>query len=269
MWTPPGRHLILKPTAILLLFYSTCFCSVLRSTLHLKVLVGNRISSATSLHSSLISESEVARKLKMFKAERDQKRNEMLASNLAAEKAEMAYREYRAQHYRIEGPSLTSGTYDYGFNTHSNDALLVSKNGDLGGSVPSGIITLAINNFKRELGKYLRQWLSLISTFYDPLNFKPAYLSTIPLGNILDTVKSGGKDEDNDLARNKLKLLKLDNEAIWEREKNREKIEAPWVIEAPYLILCYFLDVLFDEQPMARYDPPFLPAISAVVANME
>lgn len=266
MWIPTGRHLILKPTAILLLFYSTCFSSVLRSTLHSKVLVGNRISSTTSLHSSLISESEVARKLKMFKAERDQKRNEMLASNLAAEKAEMAYREYRAQHYRIEGPSLTSGTYDYGFNTHSNDALLVSKNGGLGGSVPSGIITLAINNFKRELGENLRQWLSFISTF---LNFKPAYLSTISLGNIFDTIKSGGKDEDNDLARSKLKLLKLDNQAIWDREKNREKIEAPWVIEAPYLILCYFLDVLFDDQPMARYEPLFLPAISPVFVNIE
>ena len=89
----------------------------------------------------------------MFKAERDQKRSEMLASNLAAEKAEMAYREYRAQHYRIEGPSLTSGTYDYGFNTHTNDVLLVSKNSGIGGSVPSGIIKLALNNFKRELGE--------------------------------------------------------------------------------------------------------------------
>ena len=100
------------------------------------------------------------------------------------------------------------------------------------------------------------------------LNFKPTHLSTISPGNILQTIKSGGKDEDDDLARNKLKLLKLDNEAIWEREKHREKIEAPWVIEAPYLILCYFLDVLFDEQPIARYDPLSSPAISSEFATM-
>ena len=150
--TSKGSCLLLKSASFLLLFYSTCFCAVQRPTLHAKTLGANRIST-TSILSSLISETEVARKLKMFKAERDQKRSEMLASNLAAEKAEMAYREYRAQHYRIEGPSLTSGTYDYGFNTHSNDALLVSKNSGIGGSVPSGIITLALNNFKRELGK--------------------------------------------------------------------------------------------------------------------
>ena len=88
--------------------------------------------------------------------------------------------------------------------------------------------------------------------YFNHLDTNFTYLLTICLGNIVDTIKSGGKDEDNDLARNKLKLLKLDNEAIWAREKNREKVEAPWVIEAPYLVLCYFLDVLFDEQPMAR-----------------
>ena len=71
-------------------------------------------------------------------------------------------------------------------------------------------------------------------------------------GNIFDTIKSGGKDEDNDLARNKLKLLRLDNDAIWAREENRAKIKAPWVIKVPYVILCYFLDVLFGEYPMAR-----------------
>ena len=160
--TPRGSCLLLKSASFLLLFYSTCFCAGQRPTLHAKTLGANRILT-TSIHSSLISETEVARKLK---AERDQKRSEMLASNLAAEKAEMAYREYRAQHYRIEGPSLTSGTYDYGFNTHSNDALLVSKNSGIGGSVPSGIITLALNNFKRELGKLITQ-KPIVSVYYD------------------------------------------------------------------------------------------------------
>ena len=59
-------------------------------------------------------------------------------------------------------------------------------------------------------------------------------------------------DNDEDLARNKLKLLKLDNDAIWAREREREEVEAPWIIKAPYYVLCYALDVLFDDQPMAR-----------------
>lgn len=47
-------------------------------------------------------------------------------------------------------------------------------------------------------------------------------------------------------------MLQLSNDAIWARERNREEVKAPWVIKAPYYVLCYFLDVLFDKQPMAR-----------------
>lgn len=103
-------------------------------------------------YSSSISEAEIASKLQTLKSDRDIKRNELLASTLAAQKAEIEYRDFRSLHYHIEGSPLTTGTYDYGFNTQSNDVLLLNKNSGLGGSVPFGIITLAITNFKREFG---------------------------------------------------------------------------------------------------------------------
>jgi hypothetical protein len=88
--------------------------------------------------------------------------------------------------------------------------------------------------------------------FYTKESFSPELLHTPP-GNIIDAIQSKGDEEETDLARSKLKLLRLDNDAIWAREKNREEVKAPWVIKAPYYVLCYFLDVLFDKQPIARF----------------
>jgi len=45
-----------------------------------------------------------------------------------------------------------------------------------------------------------------------------------------------------------LKKLTLNTKAIWEKEG---EIDAPWIIKAPYLVLCYFLDVVFE----GRYIP--------------
>lgn len=53
--------------------------------------------------------------------------------------------------------------------------------------------------------------------------------------------------------RAKIKQLKLSNDAIWAREKQRPPIKAPWVIKAPYLVLCLLLDKLFESNPMSRF----------------
>eukprot|EP00569_Conticribra_weissflogii_P004956 CAMPEP_0171332290 /NCGR_PEP_ID=MMETSP0878-20121228/3255_1 /TAXON_ID=67004 /ORGANISM="Thalassiosira weissflogii, Strain CCMP1336" /LENGTH=640 /DNA_ID=CAMNT_0011832989 /DNA_START=300 /DNA_END=2222 /DNA_ORIENTATION=- len=44
----------------------------------------------------------------------------------------------------------------------------------------------------------------------------------------------------------KLEELTLNSEAIWERERSRGEIVAPWIIKIPYFVLCYFLDVVFE-----------------------
>jgi ubiquinol oxidase len=47
--------------------------------------------------------------------------------------------------------------------------------------------------------------------------------------------------------RTKLEGLTLNSTGIWEREYADGPLEAPWVIKAPYLMICWFLDVLFEN----------------------
>ena len=35
--------------------------------------------------------------------------------------------------------------------------------------------------------------------------------------------------------------------------RSRQEIRAPWIIKAPYLLLCLFLDLLFDGKPIERF----------------
>ena len=112
----------------------------------------HRISSSP-YRSTVRSESaEISKKLSSLRKERDTRRDQKSKADLAAQKAEIEYRNFRAANGHIEGSSFIPGTYDYGFNTQSNDILLVSKNSGLGGSTPAGIVQLATTNFKRELG---------------------------------------------------------------------------------------------------------------------
>ena len=54
--------------------------------------------------------------------------------------------------------------------------------------------------------------------------------------------------------RRKLLSLELSNDAIWAREHAREEIPAPWIIKAPYLVLCVGLDTLYgEERPIQRF----------------
>ena len=51
-----------------------------------------------------------------------------------------------------------------------------------------------------------------------------------------------------------LSTLTLDSEAIWEREHARGPITAPWIIKAPYYVLCFLLDVVFEgRNPFQRF----------------
>lgn len=51
--------------------------------------------------------------------------------------------------------------------------------------------------------------------------------------------------------------LILSNDAVWERERQRQAsgdhVKAPWYIQGPYLVLCWVLDVIFDKRPIQRF----------------
>jgi len=74
----------------------------------------------------------------------------------------------------------------------------------------------------------------------------------------LNAMKGEYKDEDDieltpqqKYMRKQLKSLTLNSTAIWERERSRGPLVAPLVIKIPYLVLCYLLDVVFED----RYVP--------------
>lgn len=48
--------------------------------------------------------------------------------------------------------------------------------------------------------------------------------------------------------------LTLDSSAIWDRERARGEVVAPWIIKIPYFGLCYLLDVVFEgRNPFSRF----------------
>jgi hypothetical protein len=93
--------------------------------------------------------------LRKLKEEKEQKRKEMLDANVAAEQADMIYRDFRDNNKltNLDSPTRTSGTYNYGFTAQSNDVFSEDKKNGLGGSIPGGALQLAFTNFNRELGK--------------------------------------------------------------------------------------------------------------------
>lgn len=59
--------------------------------------------------------------------------------------------------------------------------------------------------------------------------------------------------------RNLLNQLELSNEAVLVREHAREaaygKVQAPWFIRLPFAMLCWTLDVVFNNRPIQRCAP--------------
>jgi hypothetical protein len=117
--------------------------------------------------------------------------------------------------------SIYAGT-DYGFISRSEGCDFENVNdNDIfeGYGPPSNIFSLGRQQFVRNLNA-----------------MKGEYKNE---GNVLLTAKQKKLQED-------LKQLTLNSTAIWEREEARGEIVAPWVIKAPYYVLCYFLDVVFE-----------------------
>ncbi|KAL3680339.1 hypothetical protein R1sor_023295 [Riccia sorocarpa] len=144
-----------------------------------------------------------------------------------------------------------------------------------GPTVPGNVLKLALENFGREwralrrkvlfseltpirstgtdagptqlIGAYAGRGLLLFLrgldkflTFYDGLQE-------------IQPLKKNEANAEQDDMREKLKQLKLDSEKVWERERSREQVEAPWWIFLPYYLLCGMLDIIFDNRPIQRF----------------
>lgn len=57
--------------------------------------------------------------------------------------------------------------------------------------------------------------------------------------------------------REKLKMLRLENEPVWDRERLRQAApghpKAPFIINLAYNTLCIVLDFLYNKRPIQRF----------------
>eukprot|EP00243_Klebsormidium_subtile_P004787 TRINITY_DN18943_c0_g1_i1.p1 TRINITY_DN18943_c0_g1~~TRINITY_DN18943_c0_g1_i1.p1 ORF type:complete len:531 (-),score=170.70 TRINITY_DN18943_c0_g1_i1:460-2052(-) len=164
---------------------------------------------------------------------------------------------------KIRGQEVLA--FDYGF-----QATFLAT----GTSVPGNVIDLALTNFAREW-KALRRnvrFTQLSNPEEDDIDRGPVALALAYTGRflldqakILDriltktglyaklTVEGPAGNAEMDELRKKLSQLKLSNDKVWERERSRPAVEAPWYILGPYYFLCLMLDVIFNGRPIQRF----------------
>ena len=220
----PNKYLLISINFIsLLLSYSVCLHSkyfLKRTCLNQRV-IGRRIHS-TQLDGEVYineTEEELRKVIKALKNEKEKKKFELMATEVAIQQAQNELTNIITNKYEINTNKSRLGN-DYGFISRSSGS--VANFGNV--TVPPSALYLAGDNFKRELN-YLIQSFNV------------------------DANSNGLTDE----SKLKLSKLVLSNDAVWQREKLRPEIKAPWIIKGPYYILCFLLDALFDGQPISRF----------------
>lgn len=174
---------------------------------------------------------------------------------------------------------------DYGFSTSSDDSYTSPKKIVFdygfqakflrkGPSVPGSLFKLAFENFGREWTALRRSYLfgelekidinkveggplGIVSVFLGRgvvLSFR-GFDKLLQLYDGLPELKPEKQvvEEEVDELQKTLRKLTLSNDAVWEREKSRPPVEAPWWILGPYYILCLMLDVIFENRPIQRF----------------
>ena len=69
-----------------------------------------------------------------------------------------------------------------------------------------------------------------------------------------DSKEESTLTEQQQYLQSQLQELTLDTKKIWERERSRGPMVAPYVIKVPYYALCIFLDVVFEgKNPFGRF----------------
>lgn len=207
----------------------------------------------------------MADKVECLKRDRQRRQIQLLAADIAIDKATAELRALEAG-CQSDIP-LSKGTYDYGFVSKSVGSA-ISGNSTFGsGSVPPGAVVLALDNFRREFINLIdsfnyprrkeierQERQRRLQGYYEQQNQK----RSSPQGSSSSSSSSGSSSSSQpdvafDEARAKLDLLTLSNDAVWARERARPQVQAPWVIKAPYYALCWMLDILFDGEPIQRF----------------
>lgn len=105
-----------------------------------------------------------------------------------------------------------------------------------GANLPSSALDLAVKNFQRELQELVKALKGEASESFAPEAECAAQAREV---------------------RSKLDALVLSNDAVWQREREREasggKVDSPLLLLGPYYFLCWCLDAFFEDRPLARF----------------
>jgi ubiquinol oxidase len=151
--------------------------------------------------------------------------------------------------------------YNYGFHA---DFLRT------GPSVPHNAFKLAFENFGREYLALRRNLLfeevGEIPKDASPTRKAASYIGRfalfflrgvdklLTLYDALPEVKpADALAEEGEELRKKLQELTLSNEGVYEREHSHPPVPAPGWIMVPYYVLCFMLDVIFNNRPIQRF----------------
>lgn len=125
--------------------------------------------------------------------------------------------------------------FDYGYTSRSSGSSRPAKESIRTSSVPANAFVLAGDNFRRELTYLLK------GSQED---------TAIVKGNDLSSTDYWERQR----VRKLVGQLTLSNDNIWSRENQRPPVQAPWIIKAPYYLLCLLLDNLFSsDRPIERF----------------
>ena len=161
----------------------------------------------------------------------------------------------------LEGePSSRAESFDPNFGYLSRSAgNYVDTEAALDGvsGVPSGFVDIASRNFLRELPEAtdalkvaLRPLLGHEESGAERIG---RLRKQLRLGTMSMDVSKRAPICAAASYRSALRRLSLSNTAIWAREKHRRSVDAPWLLLAPYYLLCFALDTFFDGRPIARF----------------
>mmetsp|Transcript_43051 Transcript_43051/g.52220 ORF Transcript_43051/g.52220 Transcript_43051/m.52220 type:complete len:542 (+) Transcript_43051:242-1867(+) len=154
---------------------------------------------------------------------------------------EATYREAVKAKLNLQGTFIAEESVDYGY---TRQAAGEYRDVDETGA-PRNMFIMGKANFEREFEAFKKACLRATGQLQD--------LEEEEMEETCEIDWDGEEAEACKGRRRKLRQLTLDDDAIWDRERARPEIIAPWVIKAPYFVLCYALDMLFANRPIQRF----------------
>lgn len=163
-------------------------------------------------------------------------------------------------------PRFPSVDYNYGYTSKSSGVYVDTASYDGQGGPPGNLLLLGVKNFREQFIGMIDQISGKpggphdgnskqIDALVDPESFLIDSFDMSPEGQILG---ARSFDPGASMRREGLAKLKLSNRAVREREEAREAlpggaVKSPILLKIPYLALCGFIDLTFENRPIQRF----------------